>query len=208
MATATTLLSKRYALQSRLGEGGMGIVWLAHDRQLNREVAIKLLRPEIAAVPEQRSRFEREAHALASLTHENIVRVYDYGESGDDAYLVMEFINGESLREAVSGSLPVVWERARSYAIPVCHALAYAHAKGVIHRDLTPANILVTTLRSARRADAHDGRAAVGLLAAILVVAAASTAAGAGSGRLPAGQLAFVHTFGDKRPGSWIRRRT
>src|SRR5579859_3621813 len=143
MATATRLLSGRYALQSKIGEGGMGVVWLAHDRQLNREVAIKLLRPEIAAVPDQRSRFEREARALASLTHENIVRVYDYGESGDDAYLVMEFVNGESLRAAVAGSLPVAWEQARSYAIPVCHALAYAHARGVIHRDLTPANILL-----------------------------------------------------------------
>lgn len=143
MATATRLLSKRYALQTRLGQGGMGVVWLAHDRQLNREVAIKLLRSEIAAVPEQRKRFEREARALASLTHENIVRVYDYGESGDDAYLVMDFINGESLGAAVSGSLPVPWERARSYAIPVCQALAYAHAQGVIHRDLTPANILL-----------------------------------------------------------------
>jgi serine/threonine protein kinase len=84
-----------------------------------------------------------ERHVLSPLTHENIVRVYDYGESGDDAYFVMEFVNGESLREAVAGSLPVVWEQARSYAIPVCHALAYAHAQGVIHRDLTPANILL-----------------------------------------------------------------
>src|SRR5204863_198895 len=126
VATPTRLLSKRYALQSKLGEGGMGVVWLAHDRQLNREVAIKLLRTEIASQAEQRKRFEREARALASLTHENIVRVYDYGESGDDAFLVMEFINGESLGAAVSASLPVAWRQVRSYAIPVCQALVYA----------------------------------------------------------------------------------
>jgi serine/threonine protein kinase len=137
------MLSNRYALQSRLGEGGMGVVWLAHDRQLNREVAIKLLKPEIASVPEHRRRFEREARALGSLTHENIVRVYDYAESGDDAFLVMEFINGESLGTAISALLPVAWEQARSYAIPVCQALAYAHERGLVHRDLTPANILL-----------------------------------------------------------------
>src|SRR5262245_4319687 len=124
MPTATRMLSKRYALQSKVGEGGMGVVWLAHDRQLNREVAIKLLRPEIASVPEQRKRFAREARALASLTHENIVHVYDYGESGNDAFLVMEFVNGENLGTAVLGSLPVAWEQARSYAIQVCQALA------------------------------------------------------------------------------------
>jgi eukaryotic-like serine/threonine-protein kinase len=146
------MLSKRYSLQTKLGEGGMGVVWLAHDSQLNREVAIKLLKPEIASAPEQRKRFEREAQALASLTHENIVRVYDYGESGDDAFLVMEFVNGENLGKAVLSSLPVGWEQARSYAIPVCQALAYAHEQDMVHRDLTPANILL---------DSSEGRVVV-----------------------------------------------
>jgi len=143
MAIASRVLSARYVLEEQLGEGGMGVVWLAHDRRLKRNVAIKLLRPEIASMPELRERFDREARALASLTHENIVRVYDYAESGENAYLVMEFVDGESLAASVAGRLPVGWERARSCAIPVCRALAYAHEHGVIHRDLTPANILV-----------------------------------------------------------------
>jgi eukaryotic-like serine/threonine-protein kinase len=143
MPTATRSLSQRYELRAKLGEGGMGVVWRAHDQNLKRYVAIKLLHPLIANVPEQRSRFDREARALAQLTHENIVRVYDYTESGDDAYLVMELIEGDNLGSAVSDRLPISWDGARSYAIPVCRALAYAHARGVIHRDLTPANILV-----------------------------------------------------------------
>jgi serine/threonine-protein kinase len=165
------MLSKRYALQSKVGEGGMGVVWLAHDRQLNREVAIKLLRPEIASVPEQRKRFAREARALASLTHENIVHVYDYGESGNDAFLVMEFVNGENLGTAVSGSLPVAWEQARSYAIQVCQALAYAHEQGVVHRDLTLANILL---------DSSEGRVVVTDFGLARVARSGSTITSAG----------------------------
>jgi serine/threonine-protein kinase len=171
VATSSKLLSKRYALQSQLGEGGMGVVWLAHDRKLNREVAIKLLRPEVAAMPDQRGRFEREASALAALEHDNIVRLYDYEESGDDAYLVMELINGESLAAAVSEGVPVGWEQTRSYAIPVCRALAYAHAHGVIHRDLTPANILL---------DSAHGRVFVSDFGLARIARSASTITSAG----------------------------
>jgi eukaryotic-like serine/threonine-protein kinase len=143
MASADRILSGRYVLGSKVGEGGMGLVWRARDRRLDRDVAIKLLHPQIASVPEQRQRFDREAHALAALEHENVVRVYDYAESGDEVYLVLEFVDGESLASTVAERLPLDWEGARGYAIPVCRALAYAHEHGVIHRDLTPANVLV-----------------------------------------------------------------
>jgi serine/threonine-protein kinase len=137
------VLGGRYVLGAKVGEGGMGVVWRAFDRRLDREVAIKLLHPQVAALPEQRQRFDREARVLAALAHENIVRVYDYAESGDEVFLVLEFVDGESLERAVAGRLPLGWQRARGYAAPVCRALGYAHEQGVIHRDLTPANILL-----------------------------------------------------------------
>ncbi len=143
MAGPARVLAGRYVLGAKVGEGGMGAVWRATDRKLNRDVAIKLLHPQIAALPEQRQRFDREARALAALAHENIVRVYDYAESGDEVFLVLEFVDGENLEKAVAGRLPVDWQRARGYAAPVCQALEYAHEHGVIHRDLTPANILL-----------------------------------------------------------------
>ena len=136
-------LADRYELIEKVGEGGMGVVWRAHDARLDRDVAIKLLRPFVAAEPAQRRRFAREARTLAALSSDHIVRVHDYVEAGDDAFLVMEFVAGRSLSAATFGRLPVSWNEAASYTRPVCEALAYAHAKGVIHRDLTPSNILI-----------------------------------------------------------------
>ena len=137
------ILADRYELIEQVGEGGMGVVWRAHDARLDRDVAIKLLRPFVAAEPAQRRRFAREARTLAALSNDHIVRVHDYVESGEDAFLVMEFIEGHSLAAATLGRLPIPWDEAASYARSVCDALAYAHAKGVIHRDLTPSNILI-----------------------------------------------------------------
>jgi serine/threonine-protein kinase len=138
-----TVLSRRYELRNKLGEGGMGIVYSAWDERLERTVAIKLLRPFVADEPDQRRRFDREARTLAALSNDHIVRVYDYAESDDAAYLVMEYVAGQNLQQATAGRLPLEWKEVRQYATPVCEALAYAHGKGVIHRDLTPANILI-----------------------------------------------------------------
>src|SRR5262249_47253290 len=99
--------------------------------------------PYVAAEPYQRRRFAREARTLAALSSDHIVRVHDYVESGDDTFLVMEFVEGVSLAAATFGRLPLAWSEVASYARPVCEALAFAHAKGVIHRDLTPSNILI-----------------------------------------------------------------
>src|SRR5436190_12503119 len=136
-------LADRYELVEKVGEGGMSVVWRARDTRLERDVAVKLLRSFVAAEADQRRRFAREARTLAALSNDHIVRVFDYAEAGDDAFLVMEFVEGRNLAERTFDRLPLPWSEAVSYARPVCHALAYAHAKGVVHRDLTPANILI-----------------------------------------------------------------
>jgi beta-lactam-binding protein with PASTA domain/predicted Ser/Thr protein kinase len=137
------VLAGRYELLEKVGEGGMSVVWRARDTRLERDVAVKLLRSFVAIEPEQRRRFAREARTLAALSNDHIVRLYDYAEAGDDAFLVMEFVDGSNLAERTFTRLPLPWSEAAAYARPVCSALAYAHAKGVVHRDLTPANILI-----------------------------------------------------------------
>jgi eukaryotic-like serine/threonine-protein kinase len=121
----------------------MGVVWRAHDLNLGRNVAVKLIHPWIADDEESRRRFDREARLLGSLTHENIVRVYDYGEARGSAYLVMELVDGENLAQACAGKLPLNWPKASAYLAPVSAALADAHAREIVHRDLSPANILI-----------------------------------------------------------------
>src|SRR5206468_4132129 len=128
-----------YQLVEKVGEGGMGVVWRAHDTRLERDVAIKVLRSFVATQPEQRRRLAREARTLAALSNDHIVRVYDYVEADDNAFLVLEFVDGCNLAVATFDRLPVPWHEEASYALPVCEGLAYAHAKGVVHRDLTPA---------------------------------------------------------------------
>jgi serine/threonine protein kinase/beta-lactam-binding protein with PASTA domain len=138
-----TVLAGRYELLEQVGEGGMGVVWRAHDEKLGRDVAIKLLRAFVADEPEQRRRFDREARTLAGLANDHIVRIYDYVDDGDQAFLVMEFVDGGNLAETTFGRLPLSFAEAAAYTAPVAKALAYAHAKGVVHRDLTPGNILI-----------------------------------------------------------------
>src|SRR5439155_23715047 len=121
----------------------MGVGWRARDAKLERDVAIKLLRSFVAHEPEQRRRFQREARTLAGLANDHIVRVYDYVDAADHAFLVMEYVHGANLAEATFQRLPLPFGEAAAYAAPVAEALAYAHAKGVVHRDLTPANILI-----------------------------------------------------------------
>lgn len=138
----TDLLAGRYRLRMRVSRGGMGAVWRARDEWLDRDVAIKLLHPWIAEDVDLRSRFAREARVLAPLEHEHVVRLYDYGEDGEMPYLVMELVEGSSLAELARGR-QLSWEEARDVCRPIAAALAYAHARGIVHRDLTPANVLV-----------------------------------------------------------------
>jgi len=144
-------LQDRYEILGPLGEGGMSRVLRARDRNLNREVAIKIPRAEILKDQDTAERFRREARAAASLTHPNIVRIYDYVDDPQEPYLVMELIEGEDLRHLLDrvGSLEV--GAALTYARQILGALAYAHDQGVIHRDLSARNVLLEGSSGAAR---------------------------------------------------------
>ena len=138
----TDLIAGRYELRARISKGGMGTVWRASDRRLRRDVAVKLLHAWIAEDVELRRRFAREARVLAPLEHENIVRLYDYGEDGETPFLVMELVEGASLGD-VARSRTFAWDQVAELGRPIAAALAYAHARGIVHRDLTPGNVLI-----------------------------------------------------------------
>jgi Tol biopolymer transport system component len=132
-----------YEILSPAGTGGMGEVYRARDTRLNRIVAIKILPKHLADSPGSRDRFEREARMIASLNHPNICTVHDVGHHNDTDYLVMEFLEGETLASRlIKGRLPL--EQTLQYAIEVADALDKAHRKGVTHRDLKPGNIMLT----------------------------------------------------------------
>jgi eukaryotic-like serine/threonine-protein kinase len=140
--SAQNIVARRYRLLEQLGRGGMGVVWRARDERLERDVALKVLHPWVADDPELRERFEREAAALARLEHPNVVRLYDVLENDGQTVLVMELVEGVAL-ETLIARRTLDWDDARRYCGPVAAALAHAHRRGVVHRDLTPANVLV-----------------------------------------------------------------
>ncbi len=134
----------RYEIRSPIGAGGMGEVYRARDTRLGREVAIKVLPEDLAEDPRVRTRFEREAKAVAALSHPNIMALYDVGAEGDTSYAVMELLEGETLRRRVARSaLP--WRKTIEIAGAVADGLAAAHARGIVHRDIKPENIFITT---------------------------------------------------------------
>lgn len=145
-------LFPEFEVLGRVGRGGMGSVYRARQRSLDRDVAIKILNARLVESPEFEERFEREAKAMALLNHPNIVGVYDYGRRGKIRYLTMEYVDGCDLRtlfraDAIDESL------AFSIIAQLCEALSFAHGKGVIHRDVKPANILVDREGTAKVAD-------------------------------------------------------
>ena len=149
------LLGPYLELLDELGHGGMGTVWRARDLRLDREVAVKILRPALASEPDAQKRFEREARALALLSHPGIVAVHDVGQEGDQRYIVMELVSGSSLARL----LPVPVERACQIAVGLCEALAYAHSKGLVHRDVKPENVLIDAGGHAKLTDFGIARA-------------------------------------------------
>ena len=137
------VLAGRYSIERELGRGGMGIVLLARDVALDRLVAIKLLPTRLAASAESRDLFLREARTAAGLSHPNIVPIHAVEQQGDLVFFVMGFVDGETLRERVSRSGPLTARLAMKVAQEVAWALAYAHERGVIHRDIKPDNIMI-----------------------------------------------------------------
>jgi serine/threonine protein kinase len=154
------LLAERYELSQRVASGGMTSVWRGHDRVLGRDVVVKVLHPELAADPSFRARFHEEAVNAARLTHPNIVALYDTGEQGDVAYIVMELVNGPTLREALGRHGPLPPSRAARLAMEVAAALDYAHQAGVCHGSLKPGNILLADDGTVKVADFSIARAA------------------------------------------------
>jgi serine/threonine protein kinase len=132
-----------YEIQSPLGAGGMGEVYRALDTRLNRTVAIKILSEHLSTDPEACQRFDREARAISSLSHPNICHLYDVGEQDGTSFLVMEFLEGETLADRLRrGPLPL--EQTLKVGSEICEGLEKAHCNGVVHRDLKPGNIMLT----------------------------------------------------------------
>ncbi len=143
----------RYLLLDLIGQGGMGRVYRARDTRLNRSVALKLLAPERLSNPRAIARFQREARVGAQLQHENLVRIYDFGESNGRYFLVMEFIDGKTIGTLISEQGPMPHPTAARLLRQVALGLEHAHRKGLIHRDVNPYNILVTHDGTAKLAD-------------------------------------------------------
>jgi serine/threonine-protein kinase len=146
-----TIFAGRYRLERRLGSGGMADVWLAEDQELGRKVAIKILHERYANDPQFVERFRREATHAAGLSHPNVVSIYDRGEAEGSYYIVMEYVEGRTLKELIVTRGPCPVPVAISYVRQVLAALRYAHRNGIVHRDIKPHNVLVD----------HEGRVKV-----------------------------------------------
>jgi predicted ATPase/serine/threonine protein kinase len=148
---ANTLLGP-YSIEAPIGEGGMGVVYRARDIRLGRQVAIKVLRHRLAADPAALKRFEQEARSASALNHPNIVTIHDVGSFDANSYIVMEFVEGTSLRRMCSDG-PLAITDLLSIAVQIADGLAVAHSRGLVHRDLKPENIMVTGERRAKILD-------------------------------------------------------
>ena len=156
-----TVVDNRYDVVRPLGSGGMGEVYLARDRVLGRDVALKVLRRQYAGDGEFAERFKREALSAASLSHPNIVQVYDRGETEDGAsYISMEYVPGGTLKERISSEGPLDVAETAALGAQVAEALAAAHERGMVHRDIKPQNVLLTARGEAKVADFGIARAA------------------------------------------------
>ena len=138
-----TLLDDRYQMMEVIGRGGMAVIYKALDTRLNRYVAIKVLREDIATDPELLADFTSEAQAIAKLTHPNIVAVYDVVSSPAADYIVMELIEGITLKQYILRRGALSWKEALHFSTQIAKALAHAHSKGIIHRDIKPQNVMI-----------------------------------------------------------------
>jgi eukaryotic-like serine/threonine-protein kinase len=140
------ILNGQFQILQKIGSGGMGSVYKALQRDMNRMVAVKILHPKLANRKDLVSRFRREARAMSHLTHPNTVKVFLYGELDDGSlYIIMEFLDGKNLNQTVRGEGPMPIERALPILMQTCGALDEAHMQGIVHRDLKPENIFLCT---------------------------------------------------------------
>ena len=137
------MLDDRYEIREIIGEGGMAIVYRALDHRLNRDVAVKIMRDEMAADEEFRRRFCTESHAVAMLSHPNIVAVYDVSHNDNVEYIVMELVDGITLKQYMERKGVVAWKEVVHFTKQISKALAHAHERGIIHRDIKPQNIML-----------------------------------------------------------------
>ena len=157
----TTILGSRYELLERVGMGGMAVVYKAKDKMLNRYVAVKILREEFKENEDFIRRFKVESQAAACLSHQNIVQVYDVGEENGLHYIVMEFLEGYTLKQYINSKGGKLSRReATNFSMQICRALEHAHFKHVVHRDIKPQNIVITESGKLKVTDFGIARAA------------------------------------------------
>jgi eukaryotic-like serine/threonine-protein kinase len=159
---SSDLIADRYERHESLGLGGMAQVWRGHDTVLGRSVAVKMLLPQYAADPQFVDRFRREAQSAASLSHPNVVTVFDTGNDRGSHYIVMEYIEGPTLKEVIQQEAPMPPQKVAQIGIEVAEGLGFAHEHGFVHRDVKPANIMMTRQGVAKVADFGIARAVAG----------------------------------------------
>ena len=159
MATPSTIFADRYEIVSEIAHGGMADVYLARDSKLDRPVALKVLSPELSRDPAFVERFRREAQAAAGLNHPNIVGIFDWGQEHGTSFIVMEYIDGRTLRDMIRHEGTIAPGQIADIGADIAAALSFAHQNGVVHRDVKPGNVLITTAGQVKVTDFGIARA-------------------------------------------------